>query len=147
MTVPIRPPKGGQGGAPTGAAIVMPPKSVVTSENLRASKGARFFERAVCGERAYLSNEDAFDKLRLMAGRPRTTGKRLAFPEPLASDFLDFRAANYNAAEMEVLREALRDHIDRRLDAEPELRNRFEAARRKRLGSNGDNIRVLPTVK
>jgi hypothetical protein len=82
-----------------------------------------------------------------MAGRPRTTGKRLAFPEPLASDFLDFRAANYNAAEMEVLREALRDHIDRRLDDEPELRKRFEAARRKRLGSSGDNIRVLPTVK
>jgi hypothetical protein len=48
---------------------------------------------------------------------------------------------------MEVLREALRDHIDRRLDAEPELRKRFEAARRKRLGLNGDKIRLLPTTK
>jgi hypothetical protein len=82
-----------------------------------------------------------------MAGRPRTTGKRLAFPDPLASDFLDFRSANYNAAEMEVIREALREHIDRRLDAEPELRKRFDAARRKRLGLNGDKIRLLPTPK
>jgi hypothetical protein len=48
---------------------------------------------------------------------------------------------------MEVIREALGEHIDRRLDAEPELRKRFEAARHKRRGSNGDNIRVLLTVK
>lgn len=95
----------------------------------------------------YLSNRFKFHKFSLMAGRPRTTGKRLGFPEPLASDFLDFRSANYNAAEMEVIREALREHIDRRLDAEPELRKRFDAARRKRLGLNGDKIRVLPTSK
>jgi hypothetical protein len=80
-------------------------------------------------------------------GRPRTTGKRLAFDDPLASDFLDFRGANYNASEMDVIREALREHIDRRLDAEPELRKRFDAARRKRLGMNGDKIRLLPTPK
>jgi len=86
-----------------------------------------------------------FDKLAHM-GRPRTTGKRLAFGEPLASDFLDFRNANYNAAEMEVIREALREHIDRRLQ-EPEMRKRFDEARRKRLGLNGDKIRLLPTPK
>jgi len=57
-----------------------------------------------------------------MAGRPRTTGSRLAFDEPLASDFLDFRAANYKASEMEVIREALREHIDRRLQ-ETEMKN------------------------
>jgi hypothetical protein len=79
-------------------------------------------------------------------GRPRTTGKRLAFDEPLASDFLDFRAANYNASEMEVIREAVREHIDRRIQ-EPEMRRRFDEARRKRLGLNGDKIRLLPTAK
>jgi hypothetical protein len=80
-------------------------------------------------------------------GRPRTTGKRLGFDEPLAGDFLDFRAANYSASEMEVIREALREHIDRRLAGEPELRRRFEAARRKRLGDNGDKLRVLLSSK
>jgi hypothetical protein len=79
-------------------------------------------------------------------GRPRTTGKRLGFDEPLASDLLDFRSANYNAAEMEVIREALREHIDRRLQ-EPEMKKRFDDARRKRLGINGDKIRLLPTSK
>ena len=79
-------------------------------------------------------------------GRPRTTGKRFDFDEPLASDFLDFRAANYEAPEMGVVREALREHIDRRL-REPDMKKRFDEARRKRLGSNGDNIRLLPTPK
>jgi len=81
-----------------------------------------------------------------MAGRPRTTGSRLAFDEPLASDFLDFRAANYKASEMEVIREALREHIDRRLQ-ETEMKKRFVEARRKRLGSASDKIRLLPTAK
>jgi hypothetical protein len=30
---------------------------------------------------------------------------------------------------------------------EPELRKRFDAARRKRLGLNGEKIRLLPTSK
>jgi len=81
-----------------------------------------------------------------MAGRPRTTGSRLAFDEPLASDFLDFRAANYKASEMEVIREALREHIDRRLQ-ETEMKKRFVEARRKRPGSASDKIRLLPTAK
>lgn len=79
-------------------------------------------------------------------GRKVTTGSRLGFDEPLASDFLDFRASNYNPPEIEVIREALREHIDRRLE-EPEMRKRFDEARRKRLGLNGEKIRLLPTSK
>jgi|HubBroStandDraft_2_1064218.scaffolds.fasta_scaffold416341_1 hypothetical protein len=76
-------------------------------------------------------------------GRKRTTGSRLGFDEPLASDFLDFRLANYEAPEMNVIREALREHIDRRLQ-EPETRKRFEEARGRRIGAkNGSNVRVL----
>jgi hypothetical protein len=40
-----------------------------------------------------------------------------------------------------------RDATDERLAAEPELRKRFDEARRKRLGLNGDKIRLLPTSK
>ncbi len=79
-------------------------------------------------------------------GRKVTTGSRLGFDEPLASDFLDFRPANYNAPEMEVIREGLREHIDRRLQ-EPEMRKRFDEIRRKRLGSSSDKIRLLPKPK
>ena len=51
--------------------------------------------------------------------------------ESLASDFIDFRAANYNAQEIEVIREALREHIDRRLK-ERGMKRRFDLERRKR---------------
>jgi hypothetical protein len=105
--------------------------------------------RAVCGQITAFVNpfvkSVSFCQNQRM-GRRRTTGSRLGFDEPLATDFLDFRAANYNAPEMEVIREALLEHIYRRLQ-EPEMRNRFDEARRKRLGLNGDKIRLLPTSK
>jgi hypothetical protein len=58
-------------------------------------------------------------------------GSRLKLGEPLATDFIDFRAANYNAQEIEVIREALREHIDQRLK-ERGAKKRFDLARRKR---------------
>ena len=73
----------------------------------------------------------------VLVTEPRTEPPkgRLKLPEPLASDLMDFRAANYQAQETEVVQEALRDHIDRRLQ-EPEIKRRFDAARAKRLGRN-----------
>lgn len=41
--------------------------------------------------------------------------------------------ANYRAQESEVVQEALREHIDRRLK-EPEMRKRFDQTRAERLG-------------
>jgi hypothetical protein len=50
----------------------------------------------------------------------------------LADDLTDFCAANYRAPELEVIREALQAHINERLK-EPKMRERFEAARQRRL--------------
>ena len=58
--------------------------------------------------------------------------KKLNLGEPLASKVRDFRAANYNAPVMNIIREALDEHIERRLES-PEMRERFDAARRRRL--------------
>ncbi len=69
---------------------------------------------------------------------------RLKLPEPLASDLLDFRAANYRAPENEVVQEALREHIDRRLK-EPAMRERFDQARKARLGRNNKEPLKLVT--
>lgn len=68
---------------------------------------------------------------------PRSKGARLKLDEPLASDFLDFRAANYWAPEIEVIRVALRQHIDARLGNEPELKRLFaeRGERRHRIES------------
>jgi hypothetical protein len=68
---------------------------------------------------------------------------RLKLREPLATDLLDFRMANYRAIESEVVHEALREHIDRRLK-EPEMQKRFDEAQKARLGSKGSgNIRLV----
>ena len=67
---------------------------------------------------------------------------RLKLPEPLASDLLDFRAANYQAQEQEIVQEALREHLDRRL-AEPEMKKRFEQARALRLGRKGEPLKLV----
>jgi hypothetical protein len=64
---------------------------------------------------------------------------RLPLPEPLAGDLVDFCEAHYGAPEREVIRSALRAFIDSRLEAEPEMRKRYDAAKKTRLG--------LPTPK
>jgi Arc/MetJ-type ribon-helix-helix transcriptional regulator len=67
---------------------------------------------------------------------------RLKLPEPLASDLLDFRAANYRAQESEIVQEALREHIDRRLE-EPEMKKRFEQARETRLKRTKEPLKLV----
>jgi hypothetical protein len=59
-------------------------------------------------------------------------GFRLDLGEPWESDLTDFCAANYDGSKTEVVREALEEHIGRRLQ-EPEMRARFDRERRKRL--------------
>lgn len=58
--------------------------------------------------------------------------KKLKLGEPLATMLADFCAANYNAPALQVIREAVKEHLERRLE-EPEMRRRYEEARRERL--------------
>ncbi len=58
--------------------------------------------------------------------------KKIGLGDPLASKLRDFCDANYRAAALNVIREAVEEHINRRLE-NPEMRERYEAARRKRL--------------
>lgn len=74
-------------------------------------------------------------------------GARFGLGEPWASDLADFCAANYHAPEREIIREAIKAHIDARLSAEPELRRRFEKARKERIGARSDIVRIVPTGK
>ncbi|WP_421938124.1 hypothetical protein [Pelagibius sp.] len=59
---------------------------------------------------------------------------RWKLEEPLASDLVDFCEAHRGAPERRIIADALRAFIDERLAAEPELKKRFDEARRKRLG-------------
>ena len=60
------------------------------------------------------------------------TDKKFNLGEPLASMVKDFCAANYNAAVLDLVRTALKEHIEERLK-EPGMRARYEKARRERL--------------
>jgi len=83
-----------------------------------------------------------------MAGRKRTTGARNPYPEPLNSDFVDFCEAHRGSPGNRIVQDALRAFIDERLEVEPELKKRFDEARRKRLGLiEGGNVTVLTTSK
>ncbi|MBT6094212.1 MAG: hypothetical protein HOH04_04975 [Rhodospirillaceae bacterium] len=57
---------------------------------------------------------------------------KLKLGEPTASMLKDYCAANYNAASLDIIREAVQEHIERRLK-EPEMLKRYEKARKSRL--------------
>jgi hypothetical protein len=59
--------------------------------------------------------------------------KKFQLGEPVATMLRDFLAANYNAPALELIREAVKEHIEARLE-NPEIRARYDRARKKRLG-------------
>ena len=73
----------------------------------------------------------------------RSTGARFNLGEPWDSDLADFCEANFGAPATEIVRRAVKAFIDNHLEDEPALRERFHEARKKRLGANGDNIKLL----
>jgi hypothetical protein len=63
--------------------------------------------------------------------------------EGLQASLDAFCEAHYGAPQVRVIREAVRSFITAQLDAEPELRKRYEAILAVRIGQAGDNVRVL----
>lgn len=59
--------------------------------------------------------------------------KKLQLGEPLATKLKDFCGANYNCSALDVIREAVEEHINRRLE-NPEMAERMDTARKRRLG-------------
>jgi hypothetical protein len=75
--------------------------------------------------------------------KQRTTGSRLNLGEPLDSDLSDFCVAHFNAPAINIVREAIRELMERRLASEPEMRKRFEEARKTRLKAQRGHIQVV----
>jgi len=71
--------------------------------------------------------------------------KRFTLGEPLASKLKDFCAANYDCSALKVIREALEEHINRRLESH-DMRRRFTEARNRRLAQE-DNVVSLAEGK
>ncbi len=76
-----------------------------------------------------------------------TTGSRLRLGEPLATEFAAFRSAFYNAPEIEIIREALKEHIERVLDQEPERLKLFEKAKKQIMEEKSPKLAVVGPTK
>ena len=70
--------------------------------------------------------------------------KLLGFDEELIERVQDFREGYFGAPEYRIVAEALEHFMRDRLEAEPELRRRYEAARKARLRANEPRLRVVP---
>jgi aminoglycoside/choline kinase family phosphotransferase len=68
---------------------------------------------------------------------------KLQLGEPWAGKLADFCAAHYGAPAKDVIRAALDAFIDTALEKEPEMKKRYEAARRQRLESKGSIVAIV----
>jgi hypothetical protein len=70
--------------------------------------------------------------------------KLLGFDEELIERIQDFREGYFGAPEYRIVAEALEHFMRDRLEAEPEVRRRYEAARKARLRAKELRLRVVP---
>jgi hypothetical protein len=68
---------------------------------------------------------------------------QLGLDKELVDDFTDFREGYLGAPEYRVLAEAIKLFMADRLDAEPEVRKRYETARERRRGSKGKVVQLV----
>jgi hypothetical protein len=69
--------------------------------------------------------------------------KLLGFDEELIERLQDFREGYFGAPEYRIVAEALEHFMRDRLEAEPEVRRRYEAARTARLAAKEPRLRVV----
>jgi lipid A 4'-phosphatase len=83
--------------------------------------------------------------------RQQSDGSRqpemLAFDPELTGRLQDIREAYFGASEQRIISEAIDCFIAERLRTEPEVKRRYEAARRRRLGLSGPAVRLVATDK
>jgi hypothetical protein len=79
-----------------------------------------------------------------LAPRPQIPKQvQVELPDELAVDLAAFSAAHYDAQYAPILRTALRDHMDRSLEAEPARRRLFENAKAQLMRSPAEPIRLV----
>jgi hypothetical protein len=70
--------------------------------------------------------------------------KLLGVEEELIERIQDFREGYLGAPEYRIVAEALEHFMRDRLEAEPEVRRRYEAARQARLAAKERRLRIVP---
>jgi len=70
---------------------------------------------------------------------------QLGLDPELVDRFTDFREGYQGAPENRILTSAIEHYMADRFEKEPEVKRRYDEARKKRLGLAGEKIRMLPT--
>ena len=70
--------------------------------------------------------------------------KLLGVEEELIERIQDFREGYFGAPEYRIVAEALEHFMRDRLEAEPEVRRRYEEARQARLAAKERRLRIVP---
>lgn len=78
-----------------------------------------------------------------MAGRKPTTGSRYKLGEPYDSLLADYCAANYGASRIQVIREAVNEVVNQRLEQDSVMRERFKKERERRTGKRRGNLETV----
>ena len=76
-----------------------------------------------------------------MVSKPKSG--RIQLGNPLQNDLADFCEAHYGVPQINIVRRAVIAFIAERLAAEPEMKERYEAARKERLGQAESNIHII----
>ncbi|HUG46248.1 MAG TPA: hypothetical protein VMK31_07035 [Sphingomicrobium sp.] len=69
--------------------------------------------------------------------------KLLGFDEELIERIQDFREGYFGAPEYRIVAEALEHFMRDRLEAEPDVRKRYEEARKARLAAKEPRLRIV----
>jgi hypothetical protein len=69
--------------------------------------------------------------------------KLLGFDEEMIERVQDFREGYFGAPEYRIVAEALEHFMRDRLEAEPEVRRRYEEARKARLAAKEPRLRIV----
>jgi len=69
--------------------------------------------------------------------------KLLGFEDELIERIQDFREGYFGAPEYRIVAEALEHFMRDRLEAEPEVRKRYEEARKARLAAKEPRLRIV----
>ena len=69
--------------------------------------------------------------------------KLLGFEDELIGRIQDFREGYFGAPEYRIVAEALEHFMRDRLEAEPEVRKRYEEARKARLAAKEPRLRIV----
>lgn len=112
----------------------IPSTRVICTKQGRSERAAFFLNANLAIDSKKYNNISLVSGVFSVAKSKGTRLKQIGVDDEIVERLIDFREAYWEASEVRIIQEALTDFMDKWLDAEPERRKRYEAARNRRKG-------------